>query len=76
MLRVRFGGFAYMPAYRLYYLDGTGKVASAEWLDATDDDTALALARDLCKTRRCELWDRQRLIARWGPGGQMDAQAS
>lgn len=56
-----------MPAYRLYYLDGTGKVSSAEWIEAADDEDAIEKARALCESRRCELWQGQRLVSSFGP---------
>ena len=65
-----------MPAYRLYFLDGTGKVASAEWLEAADDQAAIAIARDKCTSRRCELWQRQRLVARLGPDNEIESGAA
>ena len=52
-----------MPAYRLYLLDGTGKVASAEWLEAADDDSAITAVKARSTARRWELWQRQRLVA-------------
>jgi hypothetical protein len=62
----RTGGLA-LPSYRLYRLDGAGKIATAEWIDATDDDHAASQARDRVATGTCELWDRNRLVARIGP---------
>lgn len=53
-----------MASYRLYCLDGVGKVASAEWIDAPDDETALAQANAVRSGRPCELWCNQRLVAR------------
>jgi hypothetical protein len=52
-----------MAHYRLYCLDGIGKISAAEWLDAADDDEAIQAATDLKKTVPCELWDRNRLVA-------------
>ncbi len=62
-----------MPVYRLYYLDGAAKVASAEWIEAADDAAAIEQARAKCASRRCELWQRQRLVARM-TNGTVDAQ--
>ena len=53
-----------MASYRLYRLDGTGKIATAEWLEATDDADAERRARSLNLACTCEIWDRNRLIAR------------
>jgi hypothetical protein len=50
--------------YRLYCLDGVGKVTSADWIEATDDDTAIEAARELMDGHPCELWERSRLVIR------------
>jgi len=53
-----------MSHYRLYCLDGTGKISGAEWLEAHGDEDAIRSAKDLKKDVPCELWDRNRLVAR------------
>ena len=53
-----------MPSYRLFSFDGAGKITGAERLDATDDHWAIEAARALKLGVRCEIWDRERLIAR------------
>jgi hypothetical protein len=53
-----------MRDYRLYLLDGTGNITSAESLRANSDDEAVAAAKSLKKGERCEIWDRQRLVGR------------
>ncbi len=53
-----------MGTYRLYCLDGVGKVASAEWIDADDDNRAVELANELKDGMPCELWEGRRLVAR------------
>jgi len=53
-----------MAHYRLYCLDDSDKICSAEWLEAAGDDEAIQAAADLKKTVSCELWDRNRLLAR------------
>jgi hypothetical protein len=50
--------------YRLYRLDGAGKISSAEWLEAADDADAERQARDGNSGGTVELWDRNRLVAR------------
>jgi hypothetical protein len=50
--------------YRLYCLDGVGKVASAEWIEAADDETAIMIANRLRDGRPCELWQGSRAVAR------------
>jgi hypothetical protein len=53
-----------LPAYRLYHVDGAGKVSSAEWIEADTDDSAIETARSNAKTVECELWQGSRLVAR------------
>ena len=53
-----------MPAYRLYRLDGAGKISSAVWLDADADDEALRQARQMVDGIDFELWERGRLVGR------------
>lgn len=55
-----------MASYRLYRIDGAGKIASAEWLEATDDDHASKLARERAPDGIVEVWERNRLVARLG----------
>lgn len=56
-----------MPAYRLYDLDGSGKVSGAEWIEADDDSSATDTARLLGKTCRCELWRGPKFVATLDP---------
>ena len=56
-----------MASYRLYRLDGAGKIVTAEWLEAADDAMAQERARALDLACTCEVWDRQRLVARIEP---------
>ena len=53
-----------MRDYRLYCLDGAGKITSAEWIDAASDDEAVGIARSTRKAVPCEVWHRTRLVAR------------
>ena len=53
-----------MGTYRLYCLDGVGKVVSAEWVDADDDSAAIEAAKNLMDGYPCELWERSRLVIR------------
>lgn len=57
-----------MVSYRLYRLDGAGKISSAEWIEAADDEDAARQARLRSQGGACELWERNRLIARIEPG--------
>ena len=61
----RFGN-SDVATYSLYCLDGVGKVASADWIDAESDEEALKEAERLSGGRTCELWANKRLVARLG----------
>ena len=56
-----------MPNYRLYRLDGAGKITSAEWIEASADDHARAEAASRCDSGSFELWEKSRLIERFRP---------
>jgi hypothetical protein len=53
-----------MPAYRVYCLDGAGRVWAAEWIEAEDDAAATKSARQFKTAVRCEIWQGQRLVGR------------
>lgn len=53
-----------MADYRLYGLDGVNKVASGEWFEAEDDETAIEAARQRMDGHDCELWQGGRFVAR------------
>ena len=53
-----------MPGYRLYCLDGANKVASAEWIEADDDEAAIEVAKEMMDGQPCELWQRSRRVKR------------
>lgn len=53
-----------MANYRLYSLDGVDKVASADWIEADDDATAIEEVKKRMDGRDCELWQGPRLVAR------------
>jgi hypothetical protein len=57
-----------MPSYRLYRLDGAGSIASADWIDAADDEEAARIAREQVPHGLAEIWERNRLVARLEPG--------
>ena len=57
-----------VPNYRLYRLDGAGKIASAEWLEADDDGHAARQAQDRGLDGPYEVWQQNRLIVRAGNG--------
>ena len=53
-----------MSSYRLYRLDGAGKISSAEWIHAANDEEARREADQRATSGSYELWDRNRLVAR------------
>ncbi len=57
-------GFEQVAGYRLYGLDGVDKVASAEWIEADDDQAAIAAAEQMMDGHDCELWLGPRLVTR------------
>lgn len=61
-----------MTNYRLYCLDGQGKITVAEWLEAADDAAAILAARGLGKPVSCELWLRDRMIERIEPNPPLE----
>lgn len=54
-----------MPTYRLYWLNGTGSIHLAEWLEAESDAEAISKAGEITPgARKRELWLKDRLVAR------------
>jgi hypothetical protein len=53
-----------LAGYRLYCLDGVNKVASAEWIEADDDEAAIEAAKERHDGYECEVWQGPRLVAR------------
>jgi hypothetical protein len=56
-----------LPTYRLYRLDGAGKITAAEWVEADDDEQARLKAHASVDRASFELWDRNRLVGRVPP---------
>jgi hypothetical protein len=54
-----------MRAYRLYCFDGVSKITGVHEIVAETDDEALQEARAIKSGVKCELWERDRLIARF-----------
>ena len=53
-----------MADYRLYCLDGAGRISLAEWISASDDEDAIWQAHDLkLHALKCEIWKGERLVA-------------
>jgi hypothetical protein len=57
-----------LPNYRLYRLDGAGKIANAEWIEASEDDDALREAKTRADSASFELWQQHRLVQRYRAG--------
>ena len=52
-----------MAAYRLYALDGAGRINLADWIQAENDEEAIAKARKIEHGRAmCEVWLNNRLL--------------
>ena len=62
--RQRNTGFENVADYRLYGLDGVEKVASAVWIEADDDQAAIAAGKEILNGRKGELWQRGRFVAK------------
>ena len=59
-----------MADYRVYCLDGQGQIGLADLIEAETDDEALAKARALRPdAHKCELWLKNRLVAKLNAGG-------
>ena len=54
-------------AYRLFCFDEAGRILSADWLVAANDDEALAVANHLDSGITREIWERSRFVGRTGP---------
>lgn len=53
-----------MADYRLYCLDGAGRIGLAEWIRAADDEAAIRQAHDMkLHALKCEIWKGERLVA-------------
>jgi len=59
-----------LPNYRLYRLDGAGKIMGSDWIEAESDSDAMQEVRERVNGARFELWDRNRLVDRSLPGSR------
>jgi hypothetical protein len=57
-----FTGGVKLLNYRLYRLDGAGRIDAADWIEAADDDEACREASARYPTGRYELWEGRRLV--------------
>ena len=54
-------------------MDGAGGIDFADWIEAKDDDDAMAQARMLkANAHKCEIWLKDRLVARLNGEGRFD----
>ena len=66
-----------MASYRLYCLDGSGHISLADWIEAASDEDAIATARALRPdAHRCEVWRKDRLVARLTDEGRFEPVAA
>lgn len=56
-----------MPEYRLYCLTEDGHIERVEEFHASDDVDALMIAKQMEKRVPCELWQRERMVAKLPP---------
>ena len=63
------------PKYRAYWLDGTGKFLSVDWVQADCDDEAIAAVLANLRSLKCEIWDGHRLVTKMN-GHRPSASAS
>jgi hypothetical protein len=59
-----------LATYRLYRLDGAGRISGADWIEAVNDEDARSKARSECGSGGYELWERYRLVERSRPDGE------
>lgn len=52
-----------MATYRLYLMDGLGKIGTVEDLEAADDREAVHLACEMRLSVSAEIWNRDRFVA-------------
>ena len=55
-----------VPAYRLYQIDGAGKITNADWIAADSDEQAITHAHGRADGAWFELWERNRLVCQRG----------
>lgn len=54
-----------MAYYRIYLVDGDSKITSGYWVEASDDEAALAIVLDdQERTHDCELWRGARIVGK------------
>lgn len=68
-LPLRLSGASCMAYYRVYYRDGSGNFVAAESIEAEIDEEAVRIARELEHGVVCEVWERDRFVAKIQPLG-------
>ena len=62
-----------MTDYRIYCLDGVGRIGLADWIVADSDEEAISEARKLRPdAHRCEIWLKNELVAKLNENGHFD----
>lgn len=51
-----------MAKYIVYCFNRAGRIHRSEWIDAQNDDQALATARAMKLPHGCEVWQRDRCV--------------
>ena len=51
-----------MAKYIVYCFNRAGRIHRSEWIDAASDEQALAQARAMELSHRCEVWERDRRV--------------
>ena len=59
-----------MGKYRVYRLDGTGRIRAVEMLDALNDHFALEGARAIAEVGGCEVWQLDRKVGQVSTAGR------
>lgn len=59
--------------YRIYCYDSARRIVTQDWIEAVSDDDAIAKAVAMGFGTKCELWDRDRLVAQLGEEQQQRA---
>jgi hypothetical protein len=66
-------GCVRMPDYRLYCVDGAGDIGLADWIEAADDEAAIAKAREMKPDAQSyEVWQKNRLVAKLNRYGGLE----
>ena len=63
--------------YRLYCIDGAGRINLADWITADSDEDAVEKARQMHPdASRCEVWHGPRMVAKFSPDGHFEWASS